>query len=140
MVVPMNPSIDAVRRAVAERDDLVAAWVFGSVARGSARPDSDVDIAVLRGKPASGTLEDLPTELALYLERAVGREVDLVVIDDADVELVHRVLRDGVLVLDRDRPRRIAFEVRKRHEYFDLVPRLASIREAALRRARRVAS
>ena len=136
----MNPSIDAVRRAVAERGDVVAAWVFGSVARGSARPGSDVDVAVLRGKPASGTLADLPAELALYLERAVGREVDLVVIDDANVELVHRVLRDGVLVLDRDRPRRIAFEVRKRHECFDLAPRLASIREAALRRARRVAS
>lgn len=29
------------------RDDVVAAYVFGSVARGQARPDSDVDVAAL---------------------------------------------------------------------------------------------
>lgn len=121
------------------RDDLVAAWVFGSVARGTARADSDVDVAVLRGRPSTGTLDDLATELGVELERAVGREVDLVVLDEADADLVHRVLRDGVLVRDRDRARRIAFEVRKRHEYFDLAPHRAMVREAALRRVRGVA-
>ena len=32
------------------------------------------------------------------------------------------MLRDGSLVLDRDRAARIRFEVRSRNEYFDLAP------------------
>lgn len=136
----MDGVIDQIRDAVSAHDDVVAVWVFGSVARGRERPDSDVDVAVLRGRASSGTLDDLLTTLAADVERAVGRQVDLVVVDDADPDLVQRVLRDGVLVLDRDRRRRIAFEVRKRNEFFDLAPHRALVREAALRRARRVAS
>jgi hypothetical protein len=41
---------------------------------------------------------------------------------------VHRVLRDGVLLLDHDRSARIAFEVRSRNEYFDLLPILERYR------------
>ena len=40
----------------------------------------------------------------------------------ASADLVHRVLRDGRLVLDRDPAARIRFEVQKRNEYFDLAP------------------
>lgn len=48
--------------------------------------------------------------------------MQLVVLDQASPDLVHRVLRDGVLLLERDRSRRIDFEVRSRAEYFDLEP------------------
>ena len=36
--------------------------------------------------------------------------------------LVHRVMRDGVILLDRDRAARLRFEVQSRNEYFDLAP------------------
>ena len=42
----------------------------------------------------------------------------------APVDLVHRILRDGRLLVERDRSARIAFEVRARNEYFDLLPML----------------
>ena len=37
-------------------------------------------------------------------------------------------MRDGKLLLDRDENRRIAFEVRARNEYFDLLPYLDQYR------------
>jgi hypothetical protein len=40
----------------------------------------------------------------------------------ASADLVHRILRDGQIGLDRDRARRPRFEVAKRNEYFDLEP------------------
>ena len=46
----------------------------------------------------------------------------MVVLNSAAADLVHRVLRDGVIVLDRDRAARIRFEVHARNEYFDLAP------------------
>jgi hypothetical protein len=53
-------------------------------------------------------------------------------LNTAPVSLVHRVLRDGVLVLDRAPSARIRFEVRARNEFFDLQPILARYRRRAL--------
>jgi uncharacterized protein len=121
--------------AEAERQGIATAYLFGSVARGTAKAGSDVDVAVLyAGEPPPG-LAGFGVRLAGDLERLLGREVDVVVLNRAPVDLVHRVLRDGHLLLDRDRSRRIAFEVRARNEYFDLLPHLLRYRrmEAARR-------
>jgi len=45
-----------------------------------------------------------------------------VVVDWAPSDLVHRVLRDGRLLVDRDRRARIRFEVAARNRYFDMQP------------------
>lgn len=101
---------------------LVCAYLFGSVARGEALPDSDVDVAVLYEIDPPATLNGAGMQLAGDLERRLGREVDVVVLNRAGVELVHQVLRDGIIVLDRDHSARIRFEVRARNEYFDIRP------------------
>ncbi len=124
----------AVRHAMAGvRSDVIAAYLFGSRARGAAREDSDVDVAVLiRGEPDS-TLDGLGMDLLVDLERDLGRPVDLVVLNRAPTDLVHRVLRDGRLVLERDRSARIRFEVRARNEYFDMQPILRRYRRQETR-------
>lgn len=107
---------------------LVAAYLFGSVARGQARAGSDVDVAVLLERDPPPTLAGLELDRESDLERIVGRPVQVVVLNGAPVDLVHRVLRDGHLLLERDRARRIAFEVKARNEYFDLLPCLLRYR------------
>lgn len=111
--------------------EIAAAYLFGSTARGTAGPDSDVDLAVLPQAPTSGTLASLHLDLEDAIERLLGRPVQLAALHLAPVDLVHRVLRDGVLVCDRDRSKRIAFEVRARNEYFDLLPILERYRSRA---------
>jgi predicted nucleotidyltransferase len=105
----------------------VAVYLFGSVARGDAQRPGDVDIAVLRGSRKSG-LERLETSTQQALEGRLGQPVDLVVLDDAPPDLAHRVLRDGILVAQTDRSKRVAWEVRSRAEYFDLLPFIHRIR------------
>ena len=80
---------------------------------------------------AAATLAAQPYGLAAELEGALGRRVDVVVLDTAPPDLVHRVLRDGILVLDRDRSKRIGFEVAARNAYFDLKPFLDRYRSRA---------
>jgi len=99
-----------------------AVYLFGSVARGEATPASDVDVAVLFDRAPEPTLSGIQLTLQGELERYLERNVDLVVLNGAPADLVHRVLRDGVIVLDRDRSARIKFEVAKRNEFFDLEP------------------
>jgi predicted nucleotidyltransferase len=117
--------------AVLEREGpaLCCAYLFGSRARGDGRRDSDVDVAVLFATDPPRTLAGLHLDLADRLSAAIGgRPVDLVVLNRAPVDLIHRVLRDGLLLLERDRSARIRFEVRARNEYFDLLPHLRRYR------------
>ena len=101
---------------------VLAAYLFGSVARGHDHAGSDVDVAVLFDVAPPPQVSGPGFTLAGDLERVLARPVDLVVLNAASADLVHRVLRDGTIVLDKDRSRRLRFEVQKRNEYFDLAP------------------
>jgi hypothetical protein len=87
----------------ARNEDAAAVYLFGSVARGEGGPDSDVDVAVPYGKPVNAGLAGLKLAVAGDLEERLGRRVDLAVLDSQPPDLVHRVLRDGSIVLENDR-------------------------------------
>jgi len=108
-------------RTLLAGEDLAAAWLFGSQARGTARDVSDVDVGLLLGRPPQGR-SDLRLDLQDRLTAALGRVVQVVVLDEAPADLVHRVLREGLLLVERDRSARVRFQVRKLNEYFDLTP------------------
>jgi len=116
----------------AQPDGIIAAYLFGSVARGTAGPRSDVDVAVLYAAAPPATIEGLPLDLERRIGQVVGRPVQVTVLNTAPVSLVHRVLRDGVLLLDAAKSARIRFEVRARNEFFDLQPILARYRRRPL--------
>lgn len=132
MTPRQQPSLEEIeerlRRVLAERADVAAVYLFGSTARGTRRPASDVDVGVLfRGEPPE---RDSPEHLDLEraLTESVGLTVQLVLLNQAPADLVHRVLRDGILVVERDASARIRYEVKKRNEYFDLLPYLRRYR------------
>ena len=110
-------------------DGVIAVYLFGSFARGSERPESDVDIAVLYADAPAKTFDGLPLALEERLERQLGRAVQVVVLNHASADLIHHVLMDGKLLIDRDPSSRIQFEVRARNEYFDLQPILRRYRK-----------
>jgi len=123
-VVPTAVEIEACLVAALERApaEVLAAWLFGSVARGTAGPDSDVDVAVLFAHLPPATLDSPELSMAGDFEELLGIPVQVVAVNRAPADLVHRILRDGRLLLDRDGAVRIRFEVQARNEYFDLAP------------------
>jgi len=126
----------SVTEELASADDrLVAAYLFGSVARGTDSSNSDIDVGILLRTAPSGELNDLRFELDGHLERALGRRTQVVILNNAPPDLLHRVLRDGRLLVERDRAARIRFEVRARNEYFDLLPILKRYRRREAARA-----
>ncbi|HVG08750.1 MAG TPA: nucleotidyltransferase domain-containing protein [Thermoanaerobaculia bacterium] len=103
-------------------EGIAAAWLFGSVARGTARPDSDVDVGVLFREDPPLTLAGYHFDLEADLQELLLLPVQLVVLNRAPVDLAFRVLRDGKLLVNQDPSRRIRFEVRTHNEYWDMEP------------------
>ncbi|HZI98003.1 MAG TPA: nucleotidyltransferase domain-containing protein [Actinomycetales bacterium] len=89
------------------------ALLHGSRASGSARPDSDVDVAAWWLGQAPPAFEvDLPPR------------VDLLVLNQAPLELAGRVAVDGVLLFDDDPAARVRWVATTRKMYFDERPRM----------------
>ncbi len=110
-------------------DNVVGAYLFGSVARGTPSAASDIDVAILLREPDRDGLMGIRFALERALEEATGMTAQVVVLNQAPPDLIHRVLRDGRILIDRDRAFRIRFEVRSRNEYFDLLPILNRYRK-----------
>jgi predicted nucleotidyltransferase len=93
------PSLEYLRQHREAILELVARYggeevrVFGSVARGEATPDSDVDLLVtLRDEATLWTLMDLWESLQILL----GYEVNLIEDDGRDSRLLRRARHEGV--------------------------------------------
>ncbi len=79
-------------RRIAEKHGAYNVRVFGSVARGEAGPDSDVDLLIDVGEKTSSWF---PAGLVLDLEELLGRRVDVVTERALRPALRPYVLRDA---------------------------------------------
>jgi predicted nucleotidyltransferase len=114
--------VDRLRAACSDAPaDVLAIYLYGSTARDAADRRSDVDVGLLLRSHKGAMRTDI-SALTDHLEAASHKTVDLIVLNSSSADLIHRVLRDGILLLDRDRAARIRFEVQARNEYFDLEP------------------
>src|SRR5947208_2323631 len=69
------PVVDALRRYFAGNSEIVAAYLFGSVARGEGRASSDVDVGVVLARGAPRALADYDPVLAI--QTAVQAAIDV---------------------------------------------------------------
>ena len=77
---------------------LQALWLFGSHARGTARPDSDLDLGVL-ASPALGLDR---ARIGDICSSALDCEIDLVDLSTTDPILAWEVVTSGKLLAERD--------------------------------------
>lgn len=122
---------DAIEMAADELDrrfGLAALWVFGSVARGTDRPGSDLDLAaIFQRRPTPTELLEARADLAAKL----GREIDLVDLPSASPIVAMQVAKSGRLVRDAVPARRIEFLTALPGRYDDL-RRMRAAAERAL--------
>ena len=97
-----NGLLDALRSALSPVSTLRLVVLFGSRARGDARPDSDVDLAVSFGTAPS--LLDLG-DVVSRCESATSLRVDVVELDglpSSKPALAYEIARDGAVVVDTE--------------------------------------
>jgi predicted nucleotidyltransferase len=92
--------LSTLRGALRTEHNIRLAVLFGSVARGTSAPGSDVDVLVALRDP---DLERV-VELSAKLSAATGRRVDVVRLQDAESEpsFLADVIADGRVLVDRE--------------------------------------
>lgn len=80
-------------RRVAAKHGAHHVRIFGSVARGEAGPQSDIDLLVNK---AAETTPWFPAGLILELEELLGRDVDIVTESGLSPHLRERILQEAV--------------------------------------------
>jgi predicted nucleotidyltransferase len=120
-------------RDILEREsDIAYAVLFGSSARGTAHAGSDADIAIELRPGAPRDVRALGG-LAARLEAAIGRRVDLVLLDEASAPLAYRIFRDGRPIVERDHRALVTRKVRALLAYLDWKPVEEQCAEGILR-------
>lgn len=110
---------ETIRNYFSADSNVTAVYLFGSRAKGTATARSDIDLAVLlREKPEYDYRLRVMSELSGLLKT----EVDVLVLDQCGILLQRQVLKHGIVLYERDRRARIAFEIRSRKIYFDFLP------------------
>lgn len=106
-------------QACQARPEIIAAWLFGSFACGTSKPNSDIDIAILL--QGEDPYPMFAPELASDLERSLRRPVDVVVLNRAGELLKFEVRCKGHLIVDRHPSARKHFEIMSRKYYEDFL-------------------
>jgi predicted nucleotidyltransferase len=89
MSLPIEQTVTKVLRRHA---DIEAAWLFGSVAEGTEKTSSDLDVAVLGRNPLTA---DEKKTLIETLAQTTGRPVDLIDLQTTRGPIVGQILQNG---------------------------------------------
>jgi predicted nucleotidyltransferase len=104
---------------------VIFSYLFGSLSKGKPSPLSDVDIAVFL-KKAEKVADRKIEILGRLIDILETDEIDLIVLNTADLPLVMGVLKNKKLMVDKDPFARHLFESLVMRKYFDF-----SINESA---------
>jgi len=108
-----------------------ALYLFGSRAKGIARADSDLDLAVFAATPLDA-MQRFNAQRALSAK--LDCDVDLVDLHDASSVLRSEVVNHGHLLYRRDAERTLDFEARVLGEYAELLDATRELRGEIHRR------
>jgi predicted nucleotidyltransferase len=111
-----------VLESVANEPRILAAFLFGSVAAGTAGPLSDVDVGLLIDGAAPDGAQTIARVTDSLFRRFKRTRVDVVALANAPMPLRYRVVRDGVLVVSRDPAALQRFIVDSVLHYLDFKP------------------
>ena len=120
------------------RNEIALAYLFGSKAKGTQRPSSDTDIAVLLD---TGLVPEHLLDYKLQMLRDLtgvlhSDDVDLVILNDAPPLLKFQVAKHGKLLYRAKNFSDVSFRARAFMEYLDIKPMLDFFTKDAVRKIR----
>jgi predicted nucleotidyltransferase len=111
--------IPDVKRILLQDHNVIFAYLFGGLSEGKVKPLSDIDISVyLRDKD---NLAEYKLNLFERLTDALStNELDLIILNIVPVSIAGRILKNKLILVDKDPPIRHAYESLTLRKFFDL--------------------
>ncbi|WP_310551496.1 type VII toxin-antitoxin system MntA family adenylyltransferase antitoxin [Paenibacillus glufosinatiresistens] len=133
--VNLSPAqIEAIIRILNETVAPASIMLFGSAAKGTFRPDSDLDLAYIPNCHRPGAYERF--QIAATLADVVGREVDLVDFEQASPVFRAQIIDGGILLYETDALKRQLLFMRSLKEYAMLNAERSEIIQNRMREGR----
>jgi len=121
-----------------KRPGVAAVYLYGSQARGNARSESDIDLAVLTTDGSKYIGLNSPQILfSQELTKVLNKKVEVQNLITCRIDFAHRVLAEGKLLASNNEGARIKFEENVIRKYFDLKPFLSEFYKSLSIRARK---
>jgi uncharacterized protein len=127
----MHPSLTNLPNILKKFPLIQAAYIFGSIASGKERKDSDLDLGIF---PRSPEIRDQRLDILQELAQEGFSNVDLIFLDTDNIVLKYEAIRQNKLIYcteDFDRGSTYSLIVR---QYLDFLPFLKTQRQAYKRK------
>jgi len=120
-----------IKKIFSDENNISLAYIFGSQLKGKTGPLSDYDFAIfLSRKPSFQFKYRLKNKLVNILNT---EQVDLVILNDAPIELKYNVIATGKIIFQKNSMIRTKFEADTLSRYFDYLPVLRAQKKEVLK-------
>lgn len=115
-----NMIIKEIKDYFAEKDEIIAVYLFGSLSKENYKKDSDIDIALMI-KDRENKVEEFDYRLKVIneLEKLLNSEVDIIIFSHVNLKMQHQIL-SGELILANDNRQRVEMEKSSLKRYLDM--------------------
>jgi predicted nucleotidyltransferase len=115
---------EKIKEILRTREEVAALYLFGSRARGEAQAGSDLDLALVFHPLTPDEAFFRRGEILADLEENLRPlKVHLLDLERVPPALAYEILKEGLLLWERDRDRRVEVEARRLAEALDFLPR-----------------
>ena len=124
--------IKILKKFLQKEREILFCYLFGSQTTKNVISESDVDLAIYFNKNRVKDFFGRRLELIAEISKALKKETDVVVLNTAPPFLRYVILKEGKLIFERDKGKRIDFELKSLNEYFDFKPILEKYHQRLL--------
>jgi len=124
--------IKLLKQILQKEKGVLFCYLFGSLAYQNFISKSDVDLAVYLDEKKCKDFSEKKLELISRVSKTLKKDADIVVLNSAPPFLKYVILKEGLLVFESDKEKRVDFELKAINEYFDFKPILEKYHERLL--------
>jgi uncharacterized protein len=116
-----------------QRPEILAVYLFGSLAKDKSRNSSDIDVAFLFDRSFYKNDPYNSFSIAQIMGADAGKgvrtKVDVSILNGASLFFAYEVISTGICLYEKDTNERIRYEIAIKGQYFDFKPFIMQLRQ-----------